>query len=394
VPPSYEEGYYSADREWDDLVIKPEQNPNWKSDIANHVQAGTPLTVQAIVVEPLTIFGQGSVRHLIQDMGESPDLYGISTSGTTQSMDPFHGVTTTYPSDVTADNQAKTAFVKHALERQRTFQGGVFLGELTEAVGILSSPLKSFRRSLDKYIHRTRRRVKRLKPRDRQGFVGDTWLEYHFGWLPLLNDIDDAAHTLAEVSAKISRHSPFEVVAGYGRAQVNYTHPSYVNLAAGGTYYSIKGRRSVENKTEIKYVGEVRIEQVPKFSSQRLGLGLRDAIPTAWELIPYSFLVDYFTNVGDYFQALAYGRCGATWVLKYTERTSTQSWSGIVNDPPVNEDRLSSSGTGTQGKYQTRVLSRGPYLEGFVPSLEFSILGPKTGQWLNVAGLSLAKLRF
>lgn len=28
-------------------------------------------------------------------------------------------------------------------------------------------------------------------------------------------------------------------------------------------------------------------------------------MPTVWELIPYSFLIDYFTNVGDVLQALS-----------------------------------------------------------------------------------------
>jgi len=38
-------------------------------------------------------------------------------------------------------------------------------------------------------------------------------------------------------------------------------------------------------------------------NANHFGIGLYDALPTAWELIPYSFVVDWFIGVGDWIQA-------------------------------------------------------------------------------------------
>jgi hypothetical protein len=46
---------------------------------------------------------------------------------------------------------------------------------------------------------------------------------------------------------------------------------------------------------------------------QSWGLGTRDFIPTIYELIPYSFLVDYFVNIGEILNAWSFNQADLAW---------------------------------------------------------------------------------
>jgi hypothetical protein len=56
-----------------------------------------------------------------------------------------------------------------------------------------------------------------------------------------------------------------------------------------------------------------------------LGVSWEDLIPTAWELIPYSFLIDYFTNIGDVLEGWSVHQSDLGWSAKLIRKRAERS---------------------------------------------------------------------
>lgn len=119
------------------------------------------------------------------------------------------------------------------------------------------------------------------------------WMEYQYGWMPLLMDVDNAAKYLARKSVDKSqptalisrRHSEEEVFA-------------QLIESSSPIYKSYQTRLKWKNYCNMRYTYEVR----PKYlrtPSTLEELGFTDPASVAWELLPLSFVVDWFVNVGQ-----------------------------------------------------------------------------------------------
>lgn len=123
------------------------------------------------------------------------------------------------------------------------------------------------------------------------------WLEYKYGWMPLLMDVKGAAEHLARQnlgprlprfsvsSSKTVESSPKRVIA-----------TSYSTGAVGTETWSV----SYQRRQSIKLWFEVANPNLLNASS----LGLTNPALVAWELVPFSFVFDWFISVGNYLQAV------------------------------------------------------------------------------------------
>jgi hypothetical protein len=211
-----------------------------------------------------------------------------------------------YSGDISKINDAAlTQFLSRAYRAQTSFQGGVFLGELKEAVHMIRHPLDSLVNGMLDYLKALRRR----KGRGRKSasamlkMISGTWLEYVFGWGPLLSDIDAGAKALARA---VTYRAPTEHVVG-SASKTERTIGSQ-RIFSPDNQYLYYWYRPVTNWTvEVKYEGGVYA--YPQGNAGTLadfGLGFQSFAPTVWELIPFSFLVDYVSNVGQFIEALSF----------------------------------------------------------------------------------------
>jgi hypothetical protein len=136
-------------------------------------------------------------------------------------------------------------------------------------------------------------------------FAASTWLEIKYGWKPLLNDTYNASESMARA---MSDNSSSDIrTLGTGSSRFPYTFVSSSGL---------KGFATGERKVSAKYVIYSRVSN-PSLRTAA-GLGLTNPAIFAWELLPFSFVVDWFVPVGDVLNSL-----DATMGLNFVDGTLT-----------------------------------------------------------------------
>lgn len=365
------------------------KNAKWKSQVQLRQNAGTAF------IGWDTEFGSTPGR-AIEAM-----RYPVNTSptrkvlGTTIGAPSLNRFTSTDDnaiaglSTVVADRQALIAFTSKHADLITAFQGGVFVGELREAIKLLRHPAQSLRKGVDTYFSLLGKRVKRGTKRSvALRTVSDTWLEWSFGVTPLVNDVESALDLLTEPRWAEPRIRSF-TVRGVSES-FNFGSTSQV----GATFPTQHFRNLEVRKAEVIYRASFTIEPESQVSLNRYGFAPIDWAPTLIELVPYSFLVNYFTDISVVIQALTNRRLKPDWVVKTQRRELTRHFAythtTFTTSSPnpslafINTAKESKPGS-SFGK--RRQIIREPYYGSLVPSLGFHLPNSRT-KWLNIAALA------
>lgn len=132
-------------------------------------------------------------------------------------------------------------------------------------------------------------KVRRLKGQERA--VASGWLELQYGWKPLLMDIHGSCEVLANAVNDVAHGG---VTASHTLVQDN---TKTVKVSASQTVYS-EGQGSYTCKYGVRFTS-------PYSSSHTLAsLGLTNPLAVGWEMVPFSFVVDWFLPVGTYLSNL------------------------------------------------------------------------------------------
>jgi len=152
----------------------------------------------------------------------------------------------------------------------------------------------------------------RRSRRKAQAFA-DLWLEFSFGWMPLVDDVHTAIGVLTDPPI--------------------YTEP----LKAGGTVLNTFMVESVTGNStfEFRQVGKHTVQSrcvvggVLTVSNPNVGLaarlGLTNPASVAYELVTFSFVVNYFVNIEEFINQFS----------QYHGVTVSQAWYTIVWDDAI-----------------------------------------------------------
>lgn len=133
------------------------------------------------------------------------------------------------------------------------------------------------------------KRKHRSKLRSSASEASGLWLEYWFGWSPLVEDIFNSVEILTD---------PHPVNGFRYHAAAVQDLPKKNGGAAGALIY----RNSFESgKYIVKTGATVRVTNWNLHLAARLGL--INPVSIAWELVPFSFVVDWFAKCGNVLDA-------------------------------------------------------------------------------------------
>lgn len=202
---------------------------------------------------------------------------------------------------------------------------GVALGEVKETLQLIRNPLRGFRSAIDQLkTIKSRLRKKGLK-RTSRAFLDaweDQYLEWTFGAQPLVSDVANHAEHLAKLVRKVSYEvASISLEDNYQRDRIDQ------NTGLSG----FPGRKSnwTEVSASVRGKAKVQVRVVTNATDylhpSHWGLRLADVVPTAYELIPLSFVVDYFTNANSLLKSQFASMHGVVWTW-LTQKRSTVQW--------------------------------------------------------------------
>ena len=184
---------------------------------------------------------------------------------------------------------------------------GEIIADLADTIRMLRSPLGSSRKLLHRMCKDVKRRRFKRSSRSLSRAVADAWLEYRYGMKPLVLDINQTIDIANQLQAR-KRLSVFRS-GGEAEESLSQSFSGVVVPWWFGQSGSTRLKASGIIRTERKYRmnAGVIVEHLPQTSLEQLASSLRlgvDAMPsTAWELVPFSFVADWFFNVGDWIAA-------------------------------------------------------------------------------------------
>lgn len=150
--------------------------------------------------------------------------------------------------------------------------------------------------------------------------AGNVWLEGRYGWRPLVYDFHSAIEAYNRLQNTFRRSRGYASLTESGSSSdvILGTHTS-----SGGVLPNV----AYTTNWTCDWVGCGIIDMIPNHQSFQF-----DVLTTAWELIPYSFMVDWVANVGDLIQAHSPSLAvkgqvsGLSFKLQATTNFSFDSW--------------------------------------------------------------------
>lgn len=184
------------------------------------------------------------------------------------------------------------------------------------------------------------------------------WLEFRYGWTPLVFEIQGAIKALnrAQVGKPIRATS-----RGFEKTEASN---SFLHIRNGGAGNGIQEYRYTRKKTlsvraYVLYTADLKHQQARDFGVSELPLAM-------WELVPYSFVVDWFVNIGDWIEALT-PKLGINILAEgYTIKTSHtltrvfEKWTKVIAGGASND--VTGSYIGAEDKLSESTYNRVPHL--------------------------------
>lgn len=180
------------------------------------------------------------------------------------------------------------------------FNAGVFLGEGHQTLGLIfnaatriakskralfrGDPLQAIA-ALGPDGKKIPDWVKKYQLRPHSKDAANLWLEMQYGWLPLVHDAYAGAQALAKLLE-------FPLVQTY-----KVRKRKAIQIASVNPYIAVGNDWEFAGTTRTQYIARLKEANIPSL------IGLSDPASVGWELVPFSFVADWFIPIGEYLAA-------------------------------------------------------------------------------------------
>jgi hypothetical protein len=367
-----------------------DRNPKWRDQVRAGANATTPMT--GFVNDLVSTQGYAQYKTALSPGGNKFTLRLTGELAAIQAS--FYPIDWSPMSASVAYNRGLTSYLKAVHAVNQSFSGLIFLGEMRETLRMIRNPAQGLRNILDAYVSNAKR-MKRQRPhqtpKEWKKNLGSAWLEYAFGIVPLVSDIKSIAATYNRMF-ELPR---FVAVEGYGREDQSIPSRSFNNqlttaVPADPNYFPklLLSRKSTD-VAKAKFRGFVRQDchATPAGAAVLAGFDPYQFIPAAWELLPWSFLIDYFSNIGDVLETSVVDQSKIAWtnVSVIVKQTSTfyctVAPKGFQQGSDVEVDGKASTATATRHN-----VARSTPASLGVPTIQLELPG-LPAQWANMTAL-------
>jgi hypothetical protein len=288
-------GFYSLD--WDkpdvhtyygDAVTVRVSDPAWRDKLKNGTDASNYYRRSD---------ASWSTRHATVTV-RFPDL-----SQTTTGFSSFNGGHPGFsPTDNTLRDIALSRVKRRINSLSQSYQALIPLAEIRELHGLIGG-ITHFTTDAVKALLE----IKRTKGRSALRFAQKSWLLYSFGVKPMLADIHDAVQSMWNYLTKAERHD--RVQGTMSKDWLSQTNGQVAGVVFVPLDYSAEAHHYLSYRFVAGWKFLVRSSNDYSVYKQ-LGLTVPAIIPALWELTPYSWVIDYFTTVGDLLEDIFVGQAG------------------------------------------------------------------------------------
>lgn len=256
----------------------------------------------------------------------------IAGSGTLQVLlqEPIPSILQSNVEDALQDARRKVINKLITQIKGQSFNAGVALAETRQTANLVASSARRIAQTVLSLKRgnvagairgltgaSSRRDINRVQ---RAGAIPQQWLELQYGWKPLLSDIYGATQALSKRYAtkptycSVKASSSIDLNNDYATHEVRYGLPA-----------SWKQRANARVNGFVEYAVGNEMSQV---ASQT---GISNPLSVAWEIVPYSFVVDWFLPVGNYLNNLDYSN-GLVFRRGYISKKVTNDLSVRLTD--------------------------------------------------------------
>lgn len=193
------------------------------------------------------------------------------------------------------------------------FNAAVSLAEAHKAVGLIAQNATRIAKAFDFVVQGKRRaameilnlaRLKGLGPATKDSLrrryrnkkereIATTWLELQYGWIPLVNDVYNAVEH--------ARNPPKNPIVRCGSRREHFQKTTIKNAIPLGSGYFSQERIS-KGSCSRRIVLEYRIDT--PYLDRLSSVSLTNPLIVAWELLPFSFVIDWFLPIGSWLNGL------------------------------------------------------------------------------------------